>query len=55
MTEQCYRTLQEYQRKKKKSKGRQKVPKPIRYGENFVIVSPITKEHFLIMQENDQE
>ena len=38
-------------RRLKKSKGRQKVPNPkpkeIRYGEDFAIVSPITKEHFL--------
>ncbi|WP_445683468.1 transposase [Sporosarcina sp. FSL K6-6792] len=38
-------------RRLKKSKGRQRLPdsKPIeiRFGEDFAIVSPITKEHFL--------
>ena len=45
------RLLKCLNRKLKKSKGRQKVPNPkpkvIRYGEDFAIVKPITKEHFL--------
>lgn len=37
--------------KRRKSKGRQKVPIPksktSQYGEDFAIVSPITKGHFI--------
>ncbi|WP_391207726.1 IS4 family transposase [Psychrobacillus sp. L4] len=43
--------LQHFNRKLRKSKGRQKVPIPkpktIQYGEDFAIVSPITSEHFV--------
>jgi IS4 transposase len=43
--------LKTLNRRLKKSKGRQKLPnckpKEIRYGEDFAIISPITKEHFL--------
>lgn len=43
--------LKSLNRRLKKSKGRQKVPNPkpkeIRYGEDFAIVKPITKEHFI--------
>jgi len=42
--------LKDFNRKLRKSKGRQKVPitepKAIRYGEDFAIVSPITRKHF---------
>lgn len=45
------RLLKCLNRKLKKSKGRLKVPNPkpkeIRYGEDYAIVKPITKEHFL--------
>jgi len=42
--------LKDFNRKSRKSKGRQKVPitEPIaiRYGEDFAIVSPKTRKHF---------
>ncbi|MBD7986409.1 transposase, partial [Sporosarcina sp. Sa2YVA2] len=43
--------LQDFNRRLRKSKGRQKIPnahpKEIRYGEDFAIVSPINREHFI--------
>jgi hypothetical protein len=43
--------LKDFNRRLRKSKGRQKVPitksKTIRFGEDFAIVSPITKKHFI--------
>jgi hypothetical protein len=43
--------IKDFNRKLKKSKGRQKVPKTksktMRFGEDFAIVSPITKKHFI--------
>ncbi|WP_438315156.1 IS4 family transposase [Sporosarcina sp. FA9] len=43
--------LKDFNRKLRKSKGRQKIPKtkpkPIQYGEDFAIVSPLTKQHFI--------
>lgn len=45
------RLLKDFNRRLKKSKGRQKVPNPkpkeLRYGEDFAIVSPISREHFI--------
>jgi hypothetical protein len=43
--------IKDFNRKLRKSKGRQKVPKTqsktMRFGEDFAIVSPITKKHFI--------
>lgn len=45
------RLSKDFNRRLKKSKGRQKVPNPkpkkLRYGEDFAIVSPISREHFI--------
>lgn len=53
------RLLQCFNSKKKKSKGRQKVPIPkpkaIKYGEDFAIVSPITKDHFIEKEKKKSE
>ncbi|MCG7346590.1 IS4 family transposase [Sporosarcina sp. ACRSL] len=51
--------LQDFNRRLRKSKGRRKIPdaapKEIRYGEDFAIVSPISKEHFINKKKSKKE
>ncbi|MGN7388943.1 IS4 family transposase [Sporosarcina sp. SAFN-015] len=48
--------LQDFNRRLRKSKGRQKIPnaqpKEIRYGEDFAIVNPINSMHFINKRKN---
>ena len=57
--ESMRRLLQDFNRPLKKSKGRQKIPIPKLknrdFGENFAIVSPINRQHFVEKEKEKQK